>query len=267
MVVESLVNPKVGLDHPWTLFFIGCIYSLIAGVIAHVMFAPAAGLAMVFLTALAAAPFMFSLIKREEGRQPLFGVSVSLFDEYRTVITSLLVLFIGITCGFVTLIAISPTNMSESLFTSQQDSLSLITGRITEQGALGVILANNFQVLTMALLFSFLYGFGAITLIVWNSSIVAVALWDFIIMNNHVTTPLAVVWGVARYALHGIPEIGAYLLAGVAGGIISIAMIRHGIGTKRWWSTLRDAGKLSLLSVFLLIIAGLIEVFISPLLY
>ena len=36
--------------------------------------------------------------------------------------------------------------------------------------------------------------------------------------------------GMTRYMTHGIFEILAYFIGGLAGGLISVAIIRHGMG-------------------------------------
>ena len=63
---------------------------------------------------------------------------------------------------------------------------------------------------------------------------------------------------------HGIFEIAAYFIAGLAGGIISIALIKHNLQENR---VLIDSLDLVLISVGFLIVAALIEVFITPLFF
>ena len=70
--------------------------------------------------------------------------------------------------------------------------------------------------------------------------------------------------GLLRYMIHGIPEIAAYFIGALAGGIISVAFINHELGTKRFEKVVVDASVLILISVAMLIIAALLEVFIIP---
>ena len=67
--------------------------------------------------------------------------------------------------------------------------------------------------------------------------------------------------------IHGIPEIAAYFVAGLAGGIISVAVIRHDFGTKRFKHILFDSLDLIVISIFILLVAAAIEVFITPRLF
>jgi uncharacterized membrane protein SpoIIM required for sporulation len=73
--------------------------------------------------------------------------------------------------------------------------------------------------------------------------------------------------GLARYMIHGIPEIAAYFVGALAGGIISVAIIRRDLKGERMWRIFQDALILMLIAVAILIVAGLIEVYITPVLF
>ena len=70
-----------------------------------------------------------------------------------------------------------------------------------------------------------------------------------------------------RYLIHGIPEISAYFTAGLAGGIISVAVIKHHFKQEKFWHVLYDSISLIILAIIILFIAALIEVFITPALF
>jgi uncharacterized membrane protein SpoIIM required for sporulation len=140
------------------------------------------------------------------------------------------------------------------------------------------IFLNNFKVLLFCLLFSFIYGLGAIFILIWNASVIAAALGNFIRVNiaKYVSAVgllkagayLQVAsLGFFRYAIHGIPEIAAYFVGGLAGGIISIAVIRHDFGTSNFTRILFDSVDLIIVSISLLIFAALVEVYITPVLF
>ena len=74
-------------------------------------------------------------------------------------------------------------------------------------------------------------------------------------------------FGVLRYGIHGIPEIFAYFVAGLAGGIISVAVIRHDFGTKKFENILLDSADLLLASLVILFLAGVLEVWVTPLIF
>jgi uncharacterized membrane protein SpoIIM required for sporulation len=133
-------------------------------------------------------------------------------------------------------------------------------------------------VLIFCILFAFLYGAGAIFILTWNASVIAAAIGNFI-RTNLVTVAeragLAKVasyfqitsLGLLRYLLHGIPEITAYFIAGLAGSIISVAVIREKFGTKQFEKIILDSSDLILISILILIVSALVEVYITPTLF
>jgi uncharacterized membrane protein SpoIIM required for sporulation len=127
-------------------------------------------------------------------------------------------------------------------------------------------------------MFSFLYGAGAIFILTWNASVIGTAIGNFIRTNlgsiatysgfEMASTYLQIVSiGLMRYAIHGIPEILSYLTAGLAGSIISVAVINHSIKTNKFGKILFDSSSLILISLILLIVSALLEVYITPLFF
>jgi uncharacterized membrane protein SpoIIM required for sporulation len=125
------------------------------------------------------------------------------------------------------------------------------------------------------ILFSFIYGAGAIFILIWNASIVGTAIGSFIRVSidalitsscgaNTGTTFCAVSSGILRYTVHGVPEILAYFVAALAGGIISIAVINQEFNSRKFEHILLDSADLLMLAIAILFIAALLEVFITP---
>ena len=63
---------------------------------------------------------------------------------------------------------------------------------------------------------------------------------------------------------HGFFEILAYFIGGLAGGIISVAVINHNVDSDKFVHILKDSIDLFLLAIIMLVFAALIEVFITP---
>ena len=76
-------------------------------------------------------------------------------------------------------------------------------------------------------------------------------------------------FSLIRFLLHGLPEITAYFLGGLAGGIISFTILDYKLGTKKLLKELpgsfKDVSMLIVAAIALVIISGLIEVLITPL--
>ena len=73
--------------------------------------------------------------------------------------------------------------------------------------------------------------------------------------------------GLLRYVLHGIPEIIAYFYGGLAGGLVSVAIIKKHYKNEKFSHIIVDVSELILIAIAFLVVAALIEVFISPLLF
>ena len=136
------------------------------------------------------------------------------------------------------------------------------------------ILLINTRVWIFCILFSFLYGGGAIFILAWNASIIGVAIGNIFrsvtstyALADHTTLlynyfnafPMSM-----SYMIHGIPEIAAYFLGTLGGGIISVAVIKHDIRSKNFRHVLIDSVDLLLISLIILVVAGFMEVYVTP---
>lgn len=247
----------------------GSVFALIGGILSLIAFHPFASTAMVFLAVLATVPFVNGLLVAEEQRIGTLVGEIGFLREYEHVTLGLCSLFIGLTFGFLALFFLSANvpGAQETLFAAQQGTLTAITGHVVYEGTFWQLMKPNLVVLGISLLFALVYSFGGITVIAWNASVVALAMARFIIES----TPLvgntgALFISILRYFIHGVPEMAAYLLVGIAGGLVSVAIANHDFGTKRWKLVIWDALQLCALSVIVLLFAVLIESYVTPLL-
>jgi len=67
------------------------------------------------------------------------------------------------------------------------------------------------------------------------------------------------------YMIHGIPEILAYFIGALGSGIISSAVIKHDYRSNEFKHVLIDSLDLLILSAVVLVLAALIEVYLTPL--
>jgi len=72
---------------------------------------------------------------------------------------------------------------------------------------------------------------------------------------------------VLRYMIHGIPEIGAYFVGALAGGIVSVSVIRKDLRGEGLWKILQDALFLIIIAIVILVIAALMEVYLTPIFF
>ena len=283
MVIEALTNPIKAENKPWTLLFIGIIYSTLAVFLSLWIFREHASLVMIFLMCLASIPLMYATLKLEEQKDLEISKESVLLREHAKALSFLMFLFFGITVSLTFWYLVLPGDIASKLFSIQTETIVNINNQVAGNAISSTIVLmriflNNFKVLLFCLLFSFIYGLGAIFILIWNASVIAAALGNFIRVNiaKYVSAVgllkagayLQVAsLGFFRYAIHGIPEIAAYFVGGLAGGIISIAVIRHDFGTSNFTRILFDSVDLIIVSISLLIFAALVEVYITPVLF
>ena len=265
-MIEALLRPVLSQSR-FRFFVVGALYALVAGVVSFIVFKPFASVAMVFFAAIACIPYIQSLIEKEEESVFKFMSELSFIKEYSHVASALISLFFGLTAGFL-VIGLAFPSLHGSLFSVQESTLVAISGHAVEGGAVQQILLANAIVLLICLVLSLIFTFGSIVIITWNASVIAFALVKFITINAAEASTLgAFTIGFARFFLHGIPEVLGFLLVGVAGGIVSVAVTHHDVGTKKWGVVMKDALQLFIISACLILIGALIEVFVTPILY
>lgn len=283
MVLESLTNAYKAERHPWEMFFIGALYSSVAVFISLQIFESMAGLVSVFLTVMAAIPIVFSTIKFEEQKDLLDVKEMTLLKEHSKALSLFMFLFLGIMVSYTLWYIFLPVDNVHSLFSIQIDTIKNINSSVIGHSTSGYvplmkIMANNIKVLIFCILFAFFYGAGALFILTWNASVIAVAMGTFFrnnissyaeIMGMHKLAGYFHIFSLSffRYMIHGFPEIIAYFIGGLAGGIISVAVIKHDFRSKNFERIVLDSADLVLISLLFLVIGALIEVYITPSLF
>ena len=291
-MLESLINPKKAERKPYEMLFIGILYSSLAVLVADFLFLKNpvfekhVTLFIVFFTVLFSLPFFYYLIRLEEQKDEKIKKESKLLKEHGKAVSALLFLFLGYLIAFSFLYLVFPRETSNLNFKSQietycavnaQDITSCVnsytTGNIIgitsstiptgltfkdSMLRLSSILSNNFFVLIVTLIFSLIFGAGAIFILTWNASVIALAIGIF--SKNLSSLPL----GFLRFMIHGLPEIASYFIVALAGGIIGSAVIKHEFNKKKFWHILLDSLDMIILALVVLIVAALIEVFITP---
>jgi uncharacterized membrane protein SpoIIM required for sporulation len=281
MVLESLTGAEYAEKRPAEMFIVAFAYTTIAILLSLWVFAEYAGLTMVFFTVMAAIPLMIKLIVLEERK--LFSRAHEV--THRATIPFFIFLFLGMVSAFAFFFTVLPEATVNQIFNVQISTIQSVNTNIMSQLSgqffgdfFPLVIFNNLKVMTFAVLFSFIYGSGAIFILTWNASVLGVAIGSLIRELVSATAASVGAVGVgtyfgavsisfARYLLHGIPEIGAYFVAGLAGGIISVGVLRYQLFDERFMVVMKDALFLLIVAVILVLISGAIEVLISPLFY
>ncbi|MDP7244231.1 MAG: stage II sporulation protein M [Flavobacteriales bacterium] len=283
MVLESLLNPLKAEKRPWEMFFIGFIYSSIAVLMSLWIFKDQTSLVMVFLTVMVCVPIVYNTIRLEESKDLKILKERPLLKEHNKAIIFLMFLFFGITLSFVVWYVFLASENLNFVFGKQMETIQAINNQVSGQAyqqfsTFSKIFFNNIRVLSFAILFAFIYGAGAIFILTWNASVIGAAIGNFIRSNISQYAGLlgfekfasyfnVVSMGLLRYVLHGVPEILAYFYGGLAGGIISVAVIKKHYKDEKFSHILFDISELLIISISFLLVAAFIEVYITPLLF
>jgi len=281
-MIESILNPRRSERRPWEMIVIGFIYSSLSVLLVTWIFsrdvalAKYSGIFIVTFTVMFCIPFFYYMLKIEEEKEDRnFGV-IGLLKEHGKAVHSLLWMFMGFILGFSIFYILigSPEN-----FRAQIETFCLInspnnynaclsqhglTGAITGLAGSGIelfggIFSNNLYVLIFTVIFSIIFGAGGIFVLAWNATVISAAVVLFA-NSDLAKLPLA----LSRYLIHGIPEIAAYFVGTLAGGIIGLSIIRKEFRTEKFWGVLQDCLLLIIIAIIILVIAAWIEVFVTP---
>jgi len=280
-MLDRLVPLKRIMRKPWEMGYIGLIYSSIAIILTSFIFSKDyvlsqySGLMLVLITLICCLPYMYRIIKQEEGNYLQISEQGKLMKEHSTAIFALMWLFLGLVIGFSFWYLVLPNQVPQN-FDAQIKTFctinsphnyeaclrqyGLITGKATSVGHLMAIFSNNLYVMIFTLVFSLIFGAGAIFILIWNASVISAAIGMF--AENLGRMHL----GLIRYLVHGLPEISAYFIAALAGGIVSVALMRKDVRGERLWIILQDALILVIVALLILIVSAFMEVYLTPLL-
>ncbi len=282
-MLETLLNPKKAQRQPFELFFVGIFYVFLSIVLSNWIFlesdvfAPYASMLVITFVVMFSIPFVYNTFRIEEEKN--IYESETFLQKHGRAILTLVWLFLGFLVAFSLAYLLLPQNVVATNFKAQLEQyctinvpcnvgqcvkeygMSKITASAFFPRRFSDILLNNVYVLIFCMIFSLAFGAGAIFILAWNASVIATAIGIF--SGDIVKLPIA----FARYMIHGLPEIASYFIGALAGGIISVAIIRHDFKEERFWSIVKDSMNLIILAFIVLIIAAFIEVYITPALF
>lgn len=289
MVLETILDPINAEKRPFLMAPLGFILTCLASLIGYRFFVDYASIVIVAFVALGATPLMYRIIKYEEQKDLQDLPERILLEEHWKALKSFMYLFLGITLAVALLYVVLPLGVEIDLFKSQHDTFieisgaSSTTGRVTADSTNAMssfsnIFFNNLTVLLIAVVFSFIYGAGAIFVLAWNATVIGVAIGYFVRHNlsyyaEHVgLSKIAnyfgvVTIGLTQYLIHGFFEILGFFVGALAGGIISVAVIRHDFATAKFEHIILDAADLLLIAVGLIFFAAILEVWVTPLIF
>ncbi len=285
-MLESLINPKRAEKGPWKMFFIGLIYGSLSLLLVYWFFAndpvlsEYSGMIVVTFCVMFSLPFMYYIIKQEAAEDEEVEGLLGVWRAHSDAIFALMWLFLG----FIVAFSLWYTILQDTnLFNAQIETYCMInnpgnigdcvarydfTQQITSTGAATrevrflSIIENNVYVMIFTLIFSLIFGAGAIFVLAWNASVIAAAISIF---TKYQIPQLPL--GIARYMIHGFPEIAAYFITALAGGIFGVGILKNGIKSPKFLRIIENVVILLFVAIVILIVAAVIEVYFTPILF
>ncbi len=285
-MLESIVNPKRVEKGPWKMFFVGLVYASLSVLLVSWFFSgdpvlyKYGGIIVVTFSVMFSLPFMYFIFKQEEIEDESVEGIKQIWVAHSDAIYAFMWLFLGFVLAFSfwnivlgdsnlfnaqvgTFCAInSPGNIEGCVSGYSIESLKGPTGNITHSARFLSILENNVYVLIFTLLFSLIFGAGAIFVLSWNASVIASAINIF---TKYQISEIPI--GFSRYMIHGFPEIAAYFIAALAGGMFGVGALRNGIRSEKFMKVTENVLILIFIALLILILAAVLEVYITPLFF
>jgi len=282
-MLEMLYNPKYSEKGPFKMFFIGLIYASLSLILVHYFFSKDAvlsqysGIFVVLFCVLFSVLFMYFLVKQEAEEDEKIEGFLGVWKAHSDALYAFMWLFLGFIVAFAFWFIVL---QNFSLFNAQIKTYCMInspgnietcvqnydftgkfigTGGMTNSERFLAILQNNVYVMIFTLVFSLLFGAGAIFILAWNASIIGAAIAIF---SKYQLKDIPI--GVLRYMIHGFPEIAAYFVTALAGGIFGFEIIKNGIKNNKLIRVLENSVILLFIALVILVIAAVIEVYITP---
>ena len=281
-MLEAIINPKEAERGPWKMFFIGLVYASLSLILVHWFFSSdpalskASGMIVIAFCIMFSLPFMYFMIKREEKEDEQVEGLFSVWKVHKDAIYSFMWLFLGFVVAFsfwnIVFQDANLLNFQIQTYCQINDPLNIencvaeysfqdtiITAGAVKSLRFLSILENNVYVMIFTLIFSLIFGAGAIFVLAWNASVIAAAVGIF---SQYNLTEIPI--GVARYMIHGFPEIAAYFITALAGGIFGVGIIRNGVRNKKFLRIVENTVILLFIAILILVIAAVVEVYVTP---
>ena len=264
MVFEQIFKLK-WIESKEHAFFLGFAYSLIGFISAMLIFPANVGLMSVAFTSILLIPSLAILLKMEENveiREKKLSLKL-LFKDHKDIFKVYIFLFLGVFLAYSIISLLMPEITLKKLFTSQLESAG-ISGFAANKAALLDIIFNNLIIFIVSFVLSLIYGAGAVLFLTWNASVWAVVFAFFVKQAasvSHGNVASEFITSVIPFLPHMTTEAIAYISAAIAGGVVSKAVLREKLFSKKFHHIITDALMLLGIGFILVILAGIIEVY------
>ena len=255
MVLEQLYPIEFLKEHPKYAFILSCALTVFGMFFAMLVFPQDPALVIVAVTSTLLVPSLYQFTSFQEEVHGRFESLINLKEWIRAnkqLYKVYMYMFFGSFFVFALFAMILPTLAANEIFKQQ---LAVLTGGATfSMGLFWSLFSHNMQVLMLCFLVSVIAGNGSIYLIIWNASV-----WGTIFGNLAKTAAVnlsantAIVFLLVMLSVfpHVLLEMSSYVIAVMSGTVISQALVREKILSRRF-------GRILLLNIGVLLIAILV---------
>lgn len=240
MLSERLAERSLASD-----FFVGAALATAAIFTSYFLFPNFASILSVILISIGIVPLMIKAFGREEHLDELDAVKRQgwRFMMHRGPMKFFITFFVAIAVVVGAWQLLLPKEVSSLVFMQQHVELEAITSShfslieklhssgdaLSREKMLWVIVFNNLKIMLSTFALSLLFGGGAAFILSWNSVVLGVLLGRLIQQQ-----------GLASMAIfvYAIPEFFIYYIMGIAGGVLSVGVIKYVIDKRN-----RKAGR------------------------
>jgi uncharacterized membrane protein SpoIIM required for sporulation len=263
MVLESIFPVKKVIRNPAEMFIFSLIITLASIYLADLIFpGTSTGKIITLFITVAMTPMIYGLFREEEEverEEAEHKIHKTFLDRHDEAIWSFSLFFLGVCVAIFLVAFLSPEEYVAQIFDDQLieiERVTSISGSFAVSDILNIIVMNNLRVMALSFVLSFLIGSGAVIILAWNASILGLYLASFLrkgLVDEFVIRTVGLI-------PHAPIEILAYFLAGIAGGMISVGIIRERIFSREFSLVFKDSLILLALAVVAVFLGAFIEV-------
>lgn len=285
-MLESLIDPKHAIKNPVEVFLVASLFTTVSIVFSYFLFPDHSSVLVCAYITLLFSPFFQRLFATEEAKEE-YAIKhrikfSNVFQRHGDVIEIFGAFFLGIVITSSIFAVFLPESIKFVVFRKQIEELHRIASLATSGKFLSfesltksissiqlekasMIFINNFLVLLISFISSLIFGTGALLILSWNASIIAVYVGAYVetLVNKGSEITVAYIIGMpsALFAitLHGIPEIVGYFFAGLAGGILSCGLVKEKFCSKEAITIILDSILLLSFGIFSIFFGAFIE--------
>ena len=254
--------------HGKNALLVGFLFTALSFIISLILFRHTShliGLTTVFFTIILTLPILQHILRAEERLEKKKG---HFFKKNENVIDFYLYFFLGVFAFFLVMSYTSPDLVfsKDDFYNVQPSTLDVDLGKnlpppaVSDSAVFWQIVKNNLFIVFVTFCLSLLFGAGSIYLIVLNASMAAAAIAKFSLTAIGENAAFSFLCNWSVFSLHLIPEILAFLIAAIAGGLLLLDFKKEKLFSKNFDQVSLQSLKLLGVAIIVLLVAAFTEV-------